>query len=42
MNKECSMHGRDEKCINSLVGKPGEKGPLGKPRDRWEDLIFKN
>jgi hypothetical protein len=22
-----------------LIGKPGKKGPLGRPRNRWEDNI---
>jgi hypothetical protein len=30
-----SMHGRDEKCIQSLVRKPEGKKPPGK----WEDHI---
>jgi hypothetical protein len=31
--------GREEKCINTLVGKPEDQKPLGRPRSRWEDNI---
>jgi hypothetical protein len=34
------MHGRDEKCIQYLVGKPEGKRLLGRPRYRWEDYII--
>ena len=34
------MYGAIQKCIHSvLVGKPESKGPLGRPRRRWEDNI---
>ena len=29
-------HMGEENCFLSLVGKPEEKGPLGRPRRRWE------
>jgi hypothetical protein len=32
-----SIHGRDEKCIQNLVGKPEGKRPLGGPRCIWEN-----
>ena len=31
--------GREERCIQGLVGKPEGKRPLGRPRHRWEDNI---
>jgi len=34
----CSTHGRDEKCIQTLVGIP-EGRPLGRPRRRWKDKM---
>jgi hypothetical protein len=39
MGRTCSTHGRDEKCIKVLVGKPERKRRLGRPRRRWEDNI---
>jgi hypothetical protein len=33
------MHGRDEKCIQNLGGKPEGKRPLGRPRRKWEDNV---
>jgi hypothetical protein len=35
----CGTHGREEKSVEILVGKPEGKRPLGKPRRRWEDGI---
>ena len=32
-------YGGIQKCIYSLVEKPEEKRPLGRPRRRWEDNI---
>jgi hypothetical protein len=32
----CSMHVREEKWIQHLVGKPERKTTLGRPRYRWE------
>jgi hypothetical protein len=29
--------GEDRKLYKVLVGKPKGKGPLGRPRHRWED-----
>jgi hypothetical protein len=29
----------EERCIQSLVGKPEERRPLGRCRRRWEDNI---
>jgi hypothetical protein len=31
--------GEERKVYKVLVGKPEEKGPLGRPRRRWEDGI---
>jgi hypothetical protein len=31
--------GRREGCIDFLVGTPGGKRPLGRPRCRWKDNI---
>ena len=33
----CSTYGGGEGCLQSLVGKPEGKKPLGRPRRRWED-----
>jgi hypothetical protein len=33
------MHGRGERCLQVLVGRPEGKRPLGRPRHRWEDNI---
>jgi len=33
------MHGIDEKCIQSLVGKPERRKQLRRPRRRWGDNI---
>jgi hypothetical protein len=35
----CGTHGRGEKRVQGLVGKPEGKRPLGRPRRRWEDGI---
>jgi len=35
----CSAYGGGENRVQSLVGKPGGQGPLGRPRHRWEDNI---
>jgi len=35
----CSTYGRQQSCIQGLVGKPEEEGPLGKHRGRLEDNI---
>jgi len=39
MTSACSTHGRDEKCIQCLIGKPEGDRPLGRLRCRWEDNI---
>jgi hypothetical protein len=31
--------GEKRKAYKILAGKPEEKGPLGRPRHRWEDNI---
>jgi hypothetical protein len=31
--------GEDKDVFRVLVGKPGGKRPLGRPRSRWEDNI---
>jgi hypothetical protein len=36
----CNTHGKNEKYINILVGKPDGKRPLGRPKRRWEDNIW--
>ena len=35
----CSAYGGEERRVQVLVGKPGGKRLLGKPRRRWEDNI---
>jgi hypothetical protein len=35
----CRILGRDEKCIQILIGKLGKKRPLRGPRHREEDNI---
>lgn len=39
MNRICSIHRGDEKCIQGLNGKPKEKIPLIKPRHIWKDNV---
>jgi hypothetical protein len=40
MDRACSPHGTDEKCIqNFLVGKSERKRSFGRPRLRLEDNI---
>jgi hypothetical protein len=39
MGWACGTHGRDEKCIQILIGKSEGKRPLGRPKRRWEDNI---
>jgi hypothetical protein len=34
----CSTHGRDEKCLYIVVGKPEMKKLLGEPKRRMEDI----
>jgi len=33
------VYGGEERRIQGVVGKPGGKIPLGRPRRRWEDNI---
>jgi hypothetical protein len=35
MEEACSIIGRDEKCIDIVVGKSEGKRTLSKPRHRW-------
>jgi hypothetical protein len=35
----CGTNGRQERCIQGLVGRPEGKRLLGRPRCRWEDNI---
>jgi hypothetical protein len=35
----CSTHGEKRIAYTILVGKPGGKRPLGRPRRRWENII---
>jgi hypothetical protein len=42
MGKACSTHGAKRNAYSVLVGKPEGKGPLGRPRYRWEDNIKMN
>jgi hypothetical protein len=35
----CSMHGEGMSVYRVLVGRPEGKGPLARPRCRWEDNI---
>ena len=39
MGAACSAYGGGERRVQGLVGKPGGKRPLGRPRRRWEDNI---
>ena len=41
MGGECSTYGGEDRCIRVLVGKPEGKGPLGRPRRKWDDNIKK-
>jgi hypothetical protein len=37
MSGACSSNGEKRDVYRLLVGKPGEKRPLGRPRRRWVD-----
>ena len=37
-----STYGREQRCIQVLVGKPEGKRPLGRPRRIWQDNIKKD
>jgi hypothetical protein len=39
MSRACSMNGVKRNAYGILVGKPGGKRPLGRPRRRWVDNI---
>jgi hypothetical protein len=39
MGWTCRMYGREERCIQGLVVKPGGRRTLGRPRCRREDNI---
>jgi hypothetical protein len=35
----CGTHGEGRGVYGILIGRPGGKRPLGRPRRRWEDNI---
>jgi hypothetical protein len=39
MDRECSMHGRDEKYKQTFGHKPEEYRPLRRPRHRWKIIL---
>jgi hypothetical protein len=39
MGRACSICGREEQCIQALVGEPEGKRALGSSRCRWESNI---
>jgi hypothetical protein len=39
MGGACGTYGREERCIQGLLGTPEGKRPLGRPRRMWEDNI---
>ena len=39
MGGACGVYGEGRDVHRVLVGKPEGKGPLGRPRRRWEDNI---
>jgi hypothetical protein len=39
MGRTCSTNGEKRNAYRILVGKPGGKRPLGRPRRRWVDNI---
>jgi hypothetical protein len=39
VGRACGTHGRGEKRVQGLVGKPEGKRPLERPLRRWEDGI---
>jgi hypothetical protein len=39
MDQGYRMHGRQERCIMGLVGRPEGKRPLGRPRHKGKDTI---
>jgi len=36
MGGACSIHGKDEKCIQNFGRKPEGKRPLGRRKSKWE------
>jgi len=39
MDRACGIYGMGRGVYRVLVGKPGGKSPLGRPRHRWEDNV---
>jgi hypothetical protein len=39
MGTACCTHGEKKNACRVLMGNPGERRPLGRPRRRWEDNI---
>jgi len=39
MGEACGIHGVGRGMYRVLVGKPGGKRPMGRPRRRWEDNV---
>jgi hypothetical protein len=39
MGRACSTNGEKRNPYRILMGKPGEKRPLGRPRPRWVNNI---
>jgi len=39
MDRACGTYGRQERCIQGLMGRPEGKRSLGRPRRRWEDTM---
>jgi hypothetical protein len=39
VGRACGTHGRGQKSVQGLVGKPEGMRSLGSPRCRWEDGI---
>ena len=37
MGRARSTYGGEDRCMQTLVGKPDGKRPLGRSRHRWED-----
>jgi hypothetical protein len=42
MSKTRSINAEDKKIYNILVGKLKGKKPLGRPKNRWENLLTKS
>ena len=39
MGAACGTYGKEERCLQGLVGNSKEKSPLGRPKCRWADNI---